>query len=138
MGSTTFPDPTITKALGTPAKALLGVSAFAVVGVGLSVAYATTGVGIPCLFRALTGWLCPLCGGTHMGADLLHADIASAWNDNAGLLVALVLLGVRTIGWIVEWVTHKPRRWLPKQATTYALPIALVIAILWMIMRNLM
>ena len=40
--------------------------------------YATTGLGVTCPFRAVTGWDCPLCGGTRMGAALLHGDLVVA------------------------------------------------------------
>ena len=45
----------------------------------LSALFATTGFGLPCPFLALTGWQCPLCGGTRMGSALLHGDLVSAF-----------------------------------------------------------
>ena len=51
------------------------VGAFFAGGLALSALYATTGLGLVCPFRALTGWDCPLCGGTRMGAALLHGDV---------------------------------------------------------------
>ena len=114
------------------------VAAVAGLGAGLSTLYAITGVGLPCPFRALTGWLCPLCGGTHMGADLLRGDLISAWNDNAALLVALFLLGARTLGWIVEAARGRATAWLPEKIRKYTAPAALVLGMAWMIMRNLM
>jgi len=115
----------------------VSTAAFVCVGVGVSSMYATTGVGIPCPLRMLTGWLCPFCGGTHLGVDLLHGDLLSAWNDNAALLAALVLVGVRTVGWLAQWARGMNRPWLPPKARRYALPIALFLAIAWMIVRNL-
>ena len=50
--------------------------------------FATTGVGVPCPFLALTGWQCPLCGGTRMGGALLHGDLAAAFAFNPLALVA--------------------------------------------------
>lgn len=71
-------------------------------GVGLSALYAATGVGIPCPFLALTGWECPLCGGTRMGAALLHGDLGAAYGHNPLALLALAVLGVLSLLWIVE------------------------------------
>jgi len=138
MESAPFPDRTTTHTTCTPRQALLTVAAIAGAGMGLSTLYAITGMGIPCPFRAFTGWLCPFCGGTHLGADLLRGDLVSAWNDNAALLVACFLLGARTLGWITEWIQHRPRRWLPEKAGRYTAPAALLVGIAWMIMRNLM
>lgn len=44
---------------------------------------------VPCLWRLLTGFSCPSCGGTRMVYDLLHGDLRAAWRDNPALLLAL-------------------------------------------------
>lgn len=85
-----------------PQRGLAALAAFATSGLGLSVLYATTGAGLPCPFLAVTGWQCPLCGGTRLGAALLHADLAAAWAANPVVLVGLVLLTAVGIGWAVE------------------------------------
>ena len=138
MDSTTIVDRTTPAIKPTPAKALQAVAVFTGVGVGLCAVYATTGWGIPCPLRMVTGWLCPLCGGTHLGAHLLRADLLSAWNDNAALFISLFLFGVRSLGWGVECVQHVNKKWLPEEFIRYGLPIALCLAFVWMIMRNLM
>ena len=138
MESAPFPDRTTPQTEHTSVQAVANVAVFAGVGVGLSVLYAISGWGIPCPFRDFTGWLCPFCGGTHLGVDLLRGNLISAWNDNAALLVALFLLGARWMGWIVEWAQHRPRRWLPGKAGEHMVFIAVVLGIAWMIMRNLM
>ncbi|WP_432557441.1 DUF2752 domain-containing protein [Granulicoccus sp. GXG6511] len=57
--------------------------------------YVVTGEGAPCPFLAVTGWLCPLCGGSRMGGALLRGDVAAAWGWNPYVLVlATVLAGV--------------------------------------------
>jgi hypothetical protein len=71
-------------------------------GAALSVVYATTGIGLPCPFRALTGWQCPLCGGTRMGNALLHGDLWSAFVANPVALVAVAVLAVLSVLWAVE------------------------------------
>ncbi len=73
-------------------------------GLGLSVLYASTGIGVSCPFRAATGWECPFCGGTRMGAALLHGDIVAAVAFNPVAVVGLAVLGVLGIAWLVEMV----------------------------------
>ncbi|MHB1009594.1 MAG: DUF2752 domain-containing protein, partial [Propionibacteriaceae bacterium] len=84
-----------------PARdALLRVGSLGVSGLGLGALYLLTGFGVPCPFRAMTGWLCPLCGGTHMAESLIRGDLAAAWAANPVVLVVGVLTGVRTFGWM--------------------------------------
>lgn len=71
-------------------------------GLGLSAAYAIFGVGLPCAFRALTGWSCPFCGGTRMGAALLHGDLAAAYAANPLALAAVALLALLAACWTIE------------------------------------
>lgn len=83
-------------------------------GVGLSALFAATGVGLTCPLLALTGWQCPLCGGTRMGSALLHGDLAAAAAANPVALVAVAVLGLLTVLWTVEAlggpVARPPRR----------------------------
>lgn len=82
--------------------ALRPLVGFFAVGVGLSALYATTGVGVICPFRAVTGWDCPLCGGTRMGSALLHGDVAVAFAFNPVALIGIAVLGVVGVLWVVE------------------------------------
>lgn len=59
--------------------------------------YLATGQGLPCPFLVVTGWLCPLCGASRMGAAVLRGDLAAAWGWNPFVLV-LAVLGVA--GWL--------------------------------------
>ncbi|MCE1174291.1 MAG: DUF2752 domain-containing protein [Propionibacteriales bacterium] len=83
---------------------LRSVAAFSLVGAGLSLTYRLTGWGLPCPWRMLTGTLCPLCGATHMGSDLLTLDFAAAWSHNAFVLSWGLILAVFTAFWAVEAV----------------------------------
>jgi Protein of unknown function (DUF2752) len=78
------------------------VGAFFAGGLVLSALYATTGVGLPCPFRALTGWNCPLCGGTRMGDALLHGDVLAAFGYNPLAMIGLLIVGVLGVLWTVE------------------------------------
>jgi len=81
---------------------LVLLAGFATYGVGLSALYASTGVGLPCPFRMVTGWQCPLCGGTRLGAALLNGDVADAFAANPLVLLGLALLTVLGALWTIE------------------------------------
>lgn len=78
------------------------VGAFFAGGLALSALYATTGLGLPCPFRAITGWDCPLCGGTRMGEALLHGDVSAAFGFNPVALIGIFVAGVLGVLWAVE------------------------------------
>lgn len=78
---------------------LAGYAAF---GIGVAGLYAATGIGFPCPFRALTGWDCPFCGGTRLGAALLRGDVAAAFAFNPVVFLSLVLASVLGILWVIE------------------------------------
>lgn len=80
------------------------LAAFGAAGLALSATYRSTGIGLPCPWRMLTGTLCPFCGATTMGADLLSGNVAKAWSDNAFVLSGLVGLAIAAAFWIVAAV----------------------------------
>jgi hypothetical protein len=113
-------------------------------GLALSALFATTGVGVPCPFLALTGWQCPLCGATRMGAALLHGDVAAAYAFNPLVLVALTVLGALAVVWAIEVAggpaIRPPRRMAKRlqQVPPVAWPVlALLLAVLYTVLRNL-
>jgi hypothetical protein len=85
-----------------PETGLKWVAGLFAYGLGLSALYATTGFGLPCPFRAITGWDCPLCGGTRMGSALLHLEIGAAFAFNPLAMVALVVVGLLGVAWTVQ------------------------------------
>jgi hypothetical protein len=121
------------------------VGAFFAGGLGLSALYATTGLGLPCPFRLLTGWDCPLCGGTRMGDALLHGDVPAAFGFNPLALVGLAILGVLGVVWAVEAVGGPAFR-LPRPLSERLrrvhpmrwLVIGLLVAVIYTIARNLL
>ena len=54
--------------------------------------FSITGYGIPCVFRLLTGYLCPGCGITHACIAILHGDLQGAFQDNALSVTLLPVL----------------------------------------------
>jgi Protein of unknown function (DUF2752) len=114
-------------------------------GLALSALYTTTGLGLPCPFRLLTGWDCPLCGGTRMGEALLHGDVPAAFGFNPLALVGLVILGVLGVLWSVE-AAGGPASRLPRPLSARLgrvhpmqwLVIGLLAAVIYTVARNLL
>ena len=128
-----------------PTAALRPLVGFFAVGLGLSALYATTGVGVICPFRAVTGWDCPLCGGTRMGSALLHGDVAAAFAFNPVALVGIALLGVVGVLWVVEALggpaVRPPaglRRWLLQTTPRQRLTAFFAFAVVYTVLRNLL
>lgn len=102
------------------------VGALAYVGIGDP--HSPSFVFPSCPFNALTGWLCPACGGLRMTHDLLHGDLAAAFVDNAFVLLALPLL----LGWLLI------RRLQGRPAFTAPAYVVMITAVLaWTVVRNL-
>jgi Protein of unknown function (DUF2752) len=113
-------------------------------GLALSALFATTGIGVPCPFLGLTGWQCPLCGGTRMGVALLHGDLAAAYAFNPVVLVALTGLGAVPMAWAVEFAggpavrpPHRVARRLQQVPAMAWLLLALLVAVGYTVLRNL-
>lgn len=82
----------------------------------------------PCPFQALTGWLCPACGGLRMTHDVLHGDLTAALVDNALLLIGLPML--------LAWVLVRSNRGKPV-LNTPAFVVIIAAAVTWTVVRNL-
>jgi hypothetical protein len=115
------------------------VRLYAGLGSGLAAAAALSYVGLvdphragslfpPCMFKAVTGWNCPGCGGLRMTHDLLHGDLSAAMVDNVFLLVGLPLLALWTM-----WRVRRGQR----AFTPAVLTVVVVLAVTWTIVRNL-
>ncbi len=126
-------------------RALGSLVVFGVYGVALSALYASTGLGLPCPFRALTGWDCPLCGGTRLGSSLLRLDLVAAFRYNPALLIGLLVVTVLGVLWGVESlggpkvrppaaVAGRLRRIRPTQWTF----LFLLLAVVYTVLRNLL
>lgn len=127
-----------------PTRALAWLAGFAGLGIGLSALYATTGRGVGCVFHAVTGWDCPLCGGTRLGAALLHGEVAAAFAWNPLVFVGLVVLTVLGASWALE-AAGGPRIRLPRRVAdrlrdltpTGWLLVAGAVAVGYTLLRNL-
>ena len=70
-------------------------------------------LNLGCGFLALTGWPCPLCGGTHACAALVQGDWAAAWAANPGALGLLLVLALLALQWALEGAAgwRRSRAW---------------------------
>lgn len=57
------------------------------VGIGYYIWLKLTGLAIPCMFRKITGWLCPGCGITTLILCLAKMDFKGAYQANPFLFV---------------------------------------------------
>ena len=80
---------------------LIAAGCFGAYGLTLSAVQVATGLGVPCLWRELTGTLCPFCGATRMGSALLVGDLPGAWSANPFVLISLGVLGLAVVSWAV-------------------------------------
>ena len=53
-----------------------------------------TEIGIPCIFKTVTGYSCPGCGITRMLEAVLRLDFKAAYEYNGAVLILLPILGV--------------------------------------------
>lgn len=79
---------------------LAGIAAACAAGAALS----HGGLGVPCLFRLVTGLECPGCGITRMLGALARGDVAAAFRANAALTVLLPVFAVLAVRIVPRWV----------------------------------
>ncbi|GAA3852787.1 DUF2752 domain-containing protein [Saccharothrix violaceirubra] len=112
------------------------VAGLAAVAAGVLVFVDPTGPGSwlpPCPLFALTGIQCPACGSTRMVHALIHGDVVAAWHFNAVMLVA----GLPLLAWLwVRWLRAARRGTAAPVGNRVGVPV-LVVAVLWMLVRNL-
>ena len=94
-----------------------------------------TGLGIPCVFRLLTGLQCAGCGVSRMCLSLLRLDFAGAWQYNPAVLCLLPLGAAVGLDWVVVYIktgSRKQRLWA-HAATVFMI----IVLLLFGILRNL-
>lgn len=115
------------KVLVWAGAALAAVLAYAALARGL-------GYGIPCVFHALTGLLCPGCGVTRMGTCLLQGDILGAFFQNPVVFVLLPVAGAVALIHLTRYVKTGERK-TPKWEERCWITLAAVL-VLWGVARN--
>lgn len=106
--------------------------------------FLVTGAGVPCPVLTLTGWLCPLCGASRVGAALLQGDPGAAWRWNPFVLVVGLLLGMVWLWTAVRLALGRPSGlpgllavidgWSP----TRVVMILVAPALAFLVLRNLL
>jgi Protein of unknown function (DUF2752) len=86
-----------------------------------------------CPFNWATGLLCPFCGATRMVYDLTHRHYATAWHDNALLLLVSPLLLALLGRWVAEGL--RGNRWRPA-TDRRRVAVVVTVALAWMVVRN--
>lgn len=84
-------------------------------GLGYAWLVSKIGVGVPCLYKTVTGLDCPSCGISRMCMALLQLRFADAFRYNPAIFCLLPLFAAVAIGWIVRYVRHgsvKLQRWM--------------------------
>ena len=97
--------------------------------------YLKTGIGIPCMFRLVTGLKCPGCGVTHMCAALLHMDFKAAWESNSAIfsmLPAGAVLFVYTV-----YVYIREGRWPGQRWYNIIIGVMIAVMTVFGVVRNL-
>lgn len=94
-------------------KQLEGALVIGVIGVIYYIWVRVTGLGLPCMFRKLTGWLCPGCGMTTLVISVLGGDFKAARAANPFIyytwpviLIELIWNEIKTIK-SDEWAEQK-------------------------------
>ena len=67
-----------------------------------------TGIGIPCIFRAVTGFKCPGCGITTMLAALLFFDFRESYRANPFLFVTMPFIVLECV---LEYDRRRKNEW---------------------------
>lgn len=89
-------------------KKISGVWFWLLLGVAYYIWVRVTGLAIPCVFRKLTGWLCPGCGITTMILCLARLDFSGAWKANPFLFLTAPFLLAEIL--YAEWIRRKECR----------------------------
>lgn len=94
-----------------------------------------TGIGIPCPFKSVTGFLCPGCGVTKMSEAALRFNFKEAFLCNGAVLCLLPLLtavyGVETVRYVRSGDASFCR------ASSVIVWVSLIILLIFGIVRNL-
>lgn len=105
---------------------------------GIALAYLIfvlcTGLGIPCVFHAITKLECPGCGVTRMLISIVKLDFVSAFWYNPFLFVTGPFLIAYLIACEVKFIKHGNRRMGKWEIFMY---IELALALLYGILRNI-
>lgn len=106
----------------------------------LGLAYALfiqcTGLGMPCVFRLVTGYRCPGCGMTHAAMALIHGQPKTAFRENPlslSVVPLLLLYGAYRAEVYIRTARTDFRKW-----EIVFLGVLWVVVLLFWLLRNLL
>ncbi len=82
--------------------------------------------GHPCLFRLLTGYYCPGCGGTRAVWHLLHGRILTSIRCHPLVFYIVLMTAVEAAGYLIAKRTGNERFHLKRYGAVIAVGAALV------------
>ena len=95
-------------------------------GIGYSLFYIKTGVGVPCLFYKITGLYCPGCGITRVITYSLQGEFILAMKYNHALFFTLPLLLLFFLVLLVKYIKTGSRKLtIPQTLFLYVIIILL-------------
>lgn len=106
-----------------------------VLGIAYYIIIKIFGLGIPCVFRLITGYKCPGCGMTHAAVAVLSGHIYKAFEYNAlsvSLVPVMVIYGIYKCSIYIKTGKDWFRVW-----EIVFLIVCLVITVLYGIYRNI-
>lgn len=80
------------------------LAAAALLGLAYYVLVTNTDLGIPCVFNALTGLLCPACGISRMLISITRLDFYTAFGYNKLLFITLPIVFIVFIHYEVKYI----------------------------------
>lgn len=94
-----------------------------------------TGLGIPCVFRLITGLQCPGCGVSRMCMSLLRFDLHAAWHANPAVMALLPLGAAVAADMSARYVRTGTSR--PDKFCNAAMIFMLAVLLVFGVARNL-
>ncbi len=106
------------------------------IGIIYLIWYRLTHLGIPCLFRLVTGLYCPGCGITRMFLAISRFDFAAAFRSNS-LVFLLLPYGIFTYVRHYVYLIGKREHYQYKSFHKYLLNVILGLTFVFGIVRNI-
>lgn len=120
--------------LATPVRLAAAIGA----GVAADVALDPVHRHLPlCPFHAMTGRLCPLCGGLRSVDALVHGQWAAAVHDNALFVAALPMLVLAWVAWLRRPDAGQSRRPGRRAVWVGVTALSVTLSVAFTVVRNL-
>ena len=95
--------------------------------------YSIYNIGIPCIFKTITGYDCPGCGLTRAVGEIIKLNFKEALEYNSSVFIVLPLLIYYFSNILYAWLFDKKKKELPK----LIIVLMIIYLILYTIIRNI-